>query len=1377
MTDFNADIDAEALFPVVESIQSRAHVSSMERYREMYRQSIEEPEVFWGEMARSFYWKQDFTEVGPKFNFDKSQGPVSIEMFKDGKTSLCYNCLDRHLEAGKGSRTAFYYECNDVDDSHLTFTYQQVFDMVCQLSNALKASGVQKGDRVTVYLPMMVHLPVTMLACSRIGAIHSVVFGGFSADSLADRIIAAQSKVIVTADGVMRGAKPIQLKAIGDKAIEKAAAEGFAVEKQVCVARLAGTKFADQAKHGWQEGRDVWYSDYVSSHPTTCTVEWMDAEDPLFMLYTSGSTGKPKGVVHTTGGYMVGAYATMKYSFDYHPEDTFFCTADCGWITGHTYITYGPLLNCASQVLFEGVPTHPGPDRFWAICSKYKVDSFYTAPTAIRALMKSGEAPVKKHDLGSLKLLGSVGEPINPEAWKWYHRVVGGGRCPIADTYWQTETGSHLITPLCGAQPLKPGSGNLPFFGVEPVILADREEGAKAGKELSGACSGQLCLKRPNVSMMRTVFGDHGRFEETYFSQHEGYYFTGDGCKRDKDGYYWLTGRIDDVINVSGHRIGTAEVESALVAHAKVAEAAVVGYPHEIKGEGIWCYVTLNEGEEYTDALIPELKTKVREVIGAFAMPDQIHWAPGLPKTRSGKIMRRVLRKLALPEYETVDLGDTSTLADPSVVDQLKARHPRAKSAAKPAASKTATDFNADIDQTEVFPVVESIQSRAHVSSMERYREMYRQSIEEPAVFWGEMARSFYWKQDFTEVGPKFNFDKSQGPVSIEMFKGGKTSLCYNCLDRHLEVGKGSRTAFYYECNDMDDSHLTFTYQQVFDMVCQLSNALKASGVKKGDRVTVYLPMMVHLPVTMLACSRIGAIHSVVFGGFSADSLADRIIAAQSKVIVTADGVMRGAKPIQLKAIGDKAIEKAAAEGFVVEKQVCVARLAGTKWADQAKHGWQEGRDVWYNDYVSSHPTTCDVEWMDAEDPLFMLYTSGSTGKPKGVVHTTGGYMVGAYATMKYSFDYHPEDTFFCTADCGWITGHTYITYGPLLNCASQVLFEGVPTHPGPDRFWAICSKYKVDSFYTAPTAIRALMKSGEEPVKKHDLSSLKLLGSVGEPINPEAWKWYHRVVGGGRCPIADTYWQTETGGHLITPLCGAQPLKPGSGNLPFFGVEPVILADREEGAKAGKELSGECSGQLCLKRPNVSMMRTVFGDHKRFEETYFSQHEGYYFTGDGCKRDKDGYYWLTGRIDDVINVSGHRIGTAEVESALVAHAKVAEAAVVGYPHEIKGEGIWCYVTLNEGEEYTDALIPELKTKVREVIGAFAMPDQIHWAPGLPKTRSGKIMRRVLRKLALPDYQTVDLGDTSTLADPSVVDQLKARHPRAAAAFAPPSRT
>jgi len=672
--DFNNNIADSELYQPPAELAANAHVKTFEDYKQMYAESIANPEKFWGEVANNFHWHTKPTKVGPDFNFARSKGPVSIKWFEGGKTNVSYNCLDKQIKEGKGDKVCVLYECNDVDDpAHRAYTYQQVYDLVCQMANALKAAGVKKGDRVTIYLPMIIELPAAMLACARIGAIHSVVFGGFSDTALGGRIVDAQSTVVITSDGVMRGPKPVQLKDITDKACALAASDADAsinVKTVVCVKRLTGTDKESQLKHSWVDGRDVWLDDFLKDQPKTCEPEWMDSEDPLFMLYTSGSTGKPKGVLHTTAGYMVGAYMTTKYTFDMNDSDVWFCTADCGWITGHTYIAYGPLMNGGTQVMFEGVPTYPDAGRFWAICAKYKVTTFYTAPTALRSLMRAGEKFVAAHDLKSLRILGSVGEPINPEAWRWYFNVVGGGRCPIVDTYWQTETGSHLVTPLPGAIPCKPGSASLPFFGVELAILDEK------GVELDGICAGRLVAKRPNPSMMRTVYGDHARFEEAYFSQYDGYYFTGDGAKRDKDGFYWITGRMDDVINVSGHRIGTAEVESAIVLHPGVAEAAVVGYPHDVKGQGLYAYVTLKDGVEATDALATELKGCVRKDIGPFAAPDVIHWAPGLPKTRSGKIMRRVLRKLAMESYETEDLGDVQTLADPSVVESLKANHP-----------------------------------------------------------------------------------------------------------------------------------------------------------------------------------------------------------------------------------------------------------------------------------------------------------------------------------------------------------------------------------------------------------------------------------------------------------------------------------------------------------------------------------------------------------------------------------------------------------------------------------------------------------------------------------------------------------------------------
>ena len=592
-----------------------------------------------------------------------------------------------------------------------------------------------------------------------------------------------------------------------------------------------------------------------------------------------------------------------------------------------------------------------------------------------------------------------------------------------------------------------------------------------------------------------------------------------------------------------------------------------------------------------------------------------------------------------------------------------------------------------------------------------------------------------------------------KGPVSIEWFINGKTNITTNCLDRHLET-RGDQTAIIWEGNRPDEDS-TITYRELHEQVCKFANVLKSRGVKKGDRVSIYMPMVPELAVAMLACARIGAMHSIVFGGFSSDALADRIADATCKTLITCNGNYRGDKPVLLKPNADEAMATAEKKmGAPVDTCIVVER---TKAEGVFACDMTEGRDIWWHEAMADASADCEAEQMDAEDPLFILYTSGSTGQPKGVQHTVGGYMVYTAVTHKLIFDYRDGDIYFCAADIGWVTGHSYIVYGPLANGATTMMFEGIPTFPDAGRYWEIIEKWNVTQFYTAPTAIRAIAAAGEEYPAKYEMPSLRILGSVGEPINPEAWRWYYRNAGKERCPIVDTWWQTETGGILITPLPGATSLKPGSATFPFYGIEPAILEPEK-----GTEIDGnDVSGVLAMKTPWPGQMRTIYGDHARFEQTYFQQYKGYYFTGDGCRRDEDGYYWITGRVDDVINVSGHRMGTAEVESALVLHDKVAEAAVVGFPHEVKGQGIYAYVTLNAGQEYTDELKKELRNQVRTVIGPIATPDVIHWAPGLPKTRSGKIMRRILRKIAEDDMGSI--GDTSTLADPAVVEDLIAR--------------
>jgi len=652
----------------------------------------------------------------------------------------------------------------------------------------------------------------------------------------------------------------------------------------------------------------------------------------------------------------------------------------------------------------------------------------------------------------------------------------------------------------------------------------------------------------------------------------------------------------------------------------------------------------------------------------------------------------------------------------------------------------------------DLYPPPPSFQQKAYFKSLEEYGAEYKRSIADPEAWWAEQADDFHWYKKWDTVR-SYNYDLNSGPIELRWFDGGRTSIVYNCLDRHLDA-RGDQVAIIWEGNEPGEDS-TLTYRELHEQVCKFANVLKARGVAKGDRVSIYLPMIPELAVAMLACARIGAVHSIVFGGFSADSLSDRIVDSTCTTVITCNGTHRGDKLVLMKPVADAAMASATREmGKPVNTCVVVERVAPEVDFDV---DMTEGRDLWWHDLMADASNDCPCEEMDAEDPLFILYTSGSTGKPKGVQHTVGGYMVYTSLTHKYVFDYHDDDIYFCAADIGWVTGHSYIVYGPLANGATTVMFEAIPTYPDPGRYWQVIEKWKVTQFYTAPTAIRAIAASGNEYPQKYDMPSLRLLGTVGEPINPEAWRWYYKNAGKERCPIVDTWWQTETGGILITPLPGAIPLKPGSATLPFFGIEPILL-DPEKGT----ELKGNnVSGVLAIKKPWPGQMRTIYGDHKRFEETYFQQYKGYYFTGDGCRRDEDGYYWITGRVDDVINVSGHRMGTAEVESALVLHDKVAEAAVVGFPHDVKGQGIYAYVTLNVGVEYTEELKAELKKQVRTVIGPIAAPDVVHWAPGLPKTRSGKIMRRILRKIAADEMG--DIGDTSTLADPAVVEDLIAR--------------
>lgn len=651
------------------------------------------------------------------------------------------------------------------------------------------------------------------------------------------------------------------------------------------------------------------------------------------------------------------------------------------------------------------------------------------------------------------------------------------------------------------------------------------------------------------------------------------------------------------------------------------------------------------------------------------------------------------------------------------------------------------------------------------IRSMDDYTKLYKLSIEKPEIFWKALVDEFYWKTKPSGNFYSYNFDPSKGPISIKWMENGITNMCYNALDHNIKNGLGNKIAYHWEGNDEQEEKRSITYRQLLKQVCKFSNVLKAKGVKKGDRVTIYMPMLLETIVAILACSRIGAVHNVVFAGFSSESLAERIINSKSAVLVTADATWRGSKLINLKKLADGALKECYLNHLHV-KCIVVRHLQDPQSLNINGYNghqgikrqtldlqikWNAANDTWWHDEMAAVSAVCEPEWVDSEHPMFILYTSGSTGKPKGVVHSTAGYMLYAATTFQCVFEHKPTDVYFCTADVGWITGHTYGLYGPLLQGATSVLFQGIPTHPDPGRYWATIEKYKVSKFYTAPTAIRTLMKYGDSYVKKYDLTSLEVLGSVGEPINPEAWHWYNTVVGGGKCAIVDTFWQSETGGHVITPIPGCTPLKPGSATLPFFGVVPALLDEN------GKEIDGPGEGYLVFKKPWPGMMRSLYGNHERFATTYFSKFPGYYCCGDSARRDDDGYYWITGRIDDMLNVSGHLLSTAEVESALVEHPDCVESAVVAIPHPVKGECLYCYVVLTEDTTPNSKLIYELKDQVRSKIGSFATPEYIHFSHALPKTRSGKILRRILRKVANNDQE---LGDLSTVAEESVIQEL-----------------
>jgi acetyl-CoA synthetase len=1275
-------------------------------YKEAYLKSIEHPEEFWLEESKKIKWFK-----APTIALEQTSEGI-YNWFPDGETNLSYLCLDQHIENGYGDEIALIYD-SAVRQKQVKYTYSEVLEKVSKLAGGLKELGVDKGDRVIIYMPMISHSLFSMLACARIGAIHSVVFGGFAPDELAIRIDDAKPKVIITATSGIEVDRLVAYKPMLDEAIEKAKHK---VEKVIVFNRKLGVEFEEKPY-------DIDYLELMERAKPVNAIA-LKSQDPSYILYTSGTTGTPKGVVRDTGGYAVGLKFSMENIYGTKPGDTFWAASDVGWVVGHSYIVYAPMIHRNTTIIYEGKPVKtPDAGAFWRVIEDHKVNVMFTAPTAFRAIKKEdphGEF-IKKYDISSLKYQFLAGERCDETTLKWAQNHL---KVPVIDHWWQTESGWPNVANFMGmdALPIKLGSTGKPVPGYDLVILSEEGEVLPANTE------GYLCSRLPlPPGFMQTLWDNHERFKNGYLSRFPGYYFSGDGGFVDEEGYVFITGRIDDVINVSGHRLSTAALEEVVSQHPSVAECAVVALQDELKGEIPLAIVVPRLGDEDYEPykMQTEIVQLVRDKIGPIAALKNVVIVKRLPKTRSGKTLRRTLKKIVAGEPYNLP----STIEDPMVISEIIEIFDQEKIGA--------FSFN----KNQVTQSLKALTtSYYNIDSLAKYIDVYRISQNDPENFWNTIAeRNFVWRKKWDSV-LKWNREKAE----VSWFEGAQLNITENAIDRHLKT-RGNKTAIIWEPNNPDEKALHITYNELSKRVNKMANVLKRNGVVKGDRVCIYLPMIPELAISTLACARIGAVHSVVFAGFSASALSSRINDSDCKIVITSDGSYRGSKTIDLKGIVDEALESTPSVECVLVAKRTFSKIEMT-----------ENRDVWLHEELKKVDDKCEVEIMDAEDMLFILYTSGSTGTPKGMVHTTAGYMVYTAFSFKNVFQYKENDVYWCTADIGWITGHSYIVYGPLLNGATTLMFEGVPSYPDYGRFWDIIDKYKVNQFYTAPTAIRALAKQDIKFVNQYDLSSLKVLGSVGEPINEEAWNWYNENIGKKKCPIVDTWWQTETGGIMISPIPFVTPTKPTYATLPLPGIQPSLMDEK------GNEIIGNSiSGRLCIKHPWPSMARTVYGNHQRYIDTYYSTYENIYFTGDGALRDEVGYYRITGRVDDVIIVSGHNLGTAPIEDAINEHPAVAESAIVGFPHQVKGYALAGFIILkNDGESRNrENLSKEINQLISSKIGPIAKLNRVHFVSGLPKTRSGKIMRRIMRKVSCNEADQI--GDVSTLLDPTIVDEIK----------------
>ncbi|PID68103.1 MAG: acetate--CoA ligase [Flavobacteriia bacterium] len=1274
-------------------------------YDKIYASSKQNPEAFWLEQAQKIKWFET-----PKTALEQDNNGL-YNWFPDGKLNLSYLAVDKHIEDGFGDQPALIHD-SAVRQEKTIITYDELKIQVEKLAGGLKQLGVTKGDTVIIYMPNIPQAVYSMLACVRIGAIHSVVFGGFAPRELALRINDAKPKVIITASSGIEVDRLIAYKPMVDEAINTAEHKP---EKVILYNRKLGAIVP-------KKSYDVDYEELVSQAEPETYIP-VESSHPSYILYTSGTTGSPKGVVRDTGGYAVALNFSMETIYGVKPGEVFWAGSDVGWVVGHSYIVYGPLIHRNPTVMFEGKPVRtPDAGAFWRVIEDHKVSVLFTAPTAFRAIKQEDPEGllISDYDTSSLKFLFLAGERCDEPTRLWVEEHLN---VPAIDHWWQTESGWPMLSNFMGLEPLpiKSGSVGKPVPGYDIQILTEDGNKAKPNEE------GLVVIKLPMPpGFMPTLWQANERYKAGYLQRFPGYYFSGDGGTVDEEGFVYITGRVDDVINVSGHRLSTTSMEEVVARHKAVAECCVIGIENEIKGQVPLGFVVTKMGEENYEyfKLKTEVKQMVRQMVGPIASLKNVVIVKRLPKTRSGKILRNTLRKIVDGKAYVMP----STIEDPLVLEEIIVllKELRIGAFAKDKAAITSSlKILAD--------------TYYNIDSLAKYIDVYRIAQNDPEDFWNTLAENnFYWRKTWDKV-----LEWDQETPDFKWFQGAKLNITENCLDRHLET-RGSKTAIIWEPNSPKEKAQHISYNELSVRVNKMANVLKNNGITKGDRVCIYLPMIPELTVAILACARIGAVHSVVFAGFSSKALSTRINDSQCKMVITSDGSYRGTKSIDLKGIVDEALKTCSG----VESVLVVKRT-------HDKVTMVEGRDKWMHEELPEASTECLAEEMDAEDLLFILYTSGSTGKPKGMVHTTGGYMVYTAYTFKNVFQYKENDVYWCTADIGWITGHSYIVYGPLANGATSLMFEGVPSYPDFGRFWEIVEKHKVNQFYTAPTAIRTLAKQPLELVEKHDLSSLKVLGTVGEPINEEAWHWYNDNIGKKKCPIVDTWWQTETGGIMISPLPFITPTKPTYATLPLPGIIPVLVDEQ------GNEVDGiHIDGRLCIKHPWPGMARTIYGDHQRFKRTYYSAFKSKYFTGDGAYRDEVGYYRISGRVDDVIIVSGHNLGTAPIENAINEHPAIAESAIVGFPHDIKGNAMYGYVILKEIGEGRDPkdLRREINQIISEKIGPIAKLDKIQFVAELPKTRSGKIMRRILRKIA--SGETDNFGDITTLLNAEVVQQI-----------------